>query len=35
MEGDYTPLNMHSVFGGSKVYGCECDLVAELAKGSR
>ena len=28
-------LHLHSVFGGTKVYGCDCDLVAELAKRSR
>ena len=27
-------LNLHSVFGGSWVHGCDCDLVTELAKGS-
>jgi pimeloyl-ACP methyl ester carboxylesterase len=25
-------LHLHSVFGSSKVYGCDCDLIAELAK---
>src|ERR1700730_1981403 len=28
-------LHLHSVFGRSLVYGCDCDLVPELAKGSR
>jgi hypothetical protein len=27
-------LQLDSVFGGRKVYGCDCDLVAELAKRS-
>src|SRR5882762_1023123 len=28
----FTLLHLHSVFGGCKIYGCDCDLVAELAK---
>src|SRR3984893_18387059 len=28
-------LHLHSVFCRSGVYGCDCDLVPELAKGSR
>src|SRR5882672_9893430 len=28
-------LNLHSVFGDSKVYGCDCDFVPEFAKRSR
>jgi hypothetical protein len=28
-------LHLHSVFGGSKIYGCDCDFVPELAKRSR
>jgi hypothetical protein len=28
-------LNLDSVFGDSKVYGCDCDFVPELAKRSR
>lgn len=29
------PLHLHSVFGSSGVYGCDCDVVPELRKGSR
>jgi hypothetical protein len=28
-------LNLHSVLGDSKVYGCYCDFVPKLAKRSR
>ncbi len=28
-------LNLHSVLGDSKVYGCDCDLVPKFAEGSR
>jgi hypothetical protein len=28
-------LDLHSAFGGSWVHGCDCDVVPELAKGSR
>jgi hypothetical protein len=29
------PLNLHSVLGDSRVYGCDCDFVPKLTKGSR
>ena len=28
-------LDLHSLFGDSKVYGCDCDFIPELAKRSR